>query len=222
MNEKELAKKYVPRLFFNRNEPFLPKKIFYKVYSNAINIVSNTSKYKFIFPPNSKYVIEYAIYYTYDIQHLYDLEHVFVYVDENEKINKVVSSFHGKFYNSLIPNNNVLEDPQHPKLFVQPGKHALMPKVELFNLFEQFDTCCKEDCGIAGFLIYNLFDDVFKKDITFDLKVEKYIRKMFTFDYAPQYERKVVEEQLLLSNKHFKPYIVDDLNKEIKNINFML
>ena len=42
-------------------------------------------------------VIEYAIYWDYDIQHVYDLEHVWIYVDHEGEIASCEASFHGRY-----------------------------------------------------------------------------------------------------------------------------
>lgn len=151
--ENQLITKYVPKLLFDKNEPFLPKAIFYNIYHKGTDIKSKTSKYEFKFGKDSNIVIEYAIYYTYDIQHLYDLEHVFVYLNENENVEKVVSSFHGKFYKSTILEINNFYSENRILLYVQPGKHALMPNFKLFQLFDSFYEACNIESGNSGFLI---------------------------------------------------------------------
>ena len=56
-----------------------------------------------------KYVIEYAIYWDFDIQHLFELEHVWVYVDHTDRIADCEASFHGKYIKGLLKDRSNLE-----------------------------------------------------------------------------------------------------------------
>ena len=220
-NEIDVVKKYVPKLLFCKNEPFLPKAIFYKIYENDKEYKvhkSFSSKYQLLFEKDNQFAIEYAIYYSYDIQHLYDLEHVFVYVNEDFSIGKVISSFHGKFFNSKLNNIDTEIDSKIIKLYVQPGKHALMPNPILFELFDGYENCCNLRAGVDGFLIKEDFLNYYKKDINFDLKVINYIKNNFSFCPINIFETKVDEGAILQSNDKFIDFIVNDLNNEISLI----
>jgi hypothetical protein len=177
-----LAKEHLPHLLFNENEPFFPKYIFYSVFNKGEKNISGNSKYRINFKDTRETVIEYAIYYTYDIQHLYDLEHVYVYIDKEDNVVSVVSSFHGKFFNSIFEGYPLLlNDKKAPTLYVQPGKHAMMPEVFLFQLFENYDESCNIESGIEGLhknpLTVRYFD--FNK-INQDL-IKNYIKEKYSF-----------------------------------------
>ncbi len=219
--EIDVVKKYVPKLLFCKNEPFLPKAIFYKIYKNegiGKFLKSYSSNYEIKFQQDNQFAIEYAIYYSYDIQHLYDLEHVFVYVNKDASIDKVISSFHGKFFNSKIKNIDTKIDSNSISLYVQPGKHALMPNPILFELFEGYESCCDLRAGIDGFLIKDDFLSYFKKDKNFDLRVVNYIKNNYSFSPINKFVTKIDESTILKSNDNFFEFIVNDLNSEISLI----
>ena len=95
---RRLAERYVPRLRYDRAEPFELQGVGYTVYTadnirradnicradsacraDGAEVKSVSCKLRFPVEPGET-VIEYAFYYDFDIQHLYDLEHVFVRV----------------------------------------------------------------------------------------------------------------------------------------------
>lgn len=217
-DELNFVAKYVPKLFFNDNEPFLPKAISYYVYKKGADEKSKSSNYKLRFDEKSIIAIEFAIYYTYDIQHLYDLEHVFVYLNDSYEVEKVISSFHGKFYNSLINNDNIFYTKERVKLFVQPGKHALMPTPYLFNLFEAFNSSCNTESGVDGFLINDYLSPYFKKDIEFDELLHRYINKKYSFFVSSNYNLEISEEKILIPFSQLFKFIQRDLTYEINII----
>ncbi|WP_208978132.1 hypothetical protein [Pseudovibrio denitrificans] len=71
-DELNLARKFAPVLRLDRSEPWRPTAIGFTVFAEAGKSPSS----KFEIAPKADRVIEYAIFWDYDIQHLYDLEHV--------------------------------------------------------------------------------------------------------------------------------------------------
>ena len=96
-----------------------------------------------------------------------------------------LGSFHGKFLNSLIEGVTEFEN-GHPVLYVQPGKHAVLPAPEYFKLVIDRDTACDRNAGEAGFLIGPMFEGRLFTDEALDRKVERYIRDHYAF--APVWE----------------------------------
>ncbi len=178
----ELARSFVPHLRYDRAEPFPLIAVGYTLYQNK---AKSPSCRRFIEAPPGGTAIEYAFYYDFDIQHLYDLEHAFVYLDGERKIAGVEGSFHGKFLNSLIEGVTEFEN-GHPVLYVQPGKHAVLPAPEYFKLVIDRDTACGRNAGEAGFLIGPMFEGRLFTDEALDRKVERYIRERYAF--APTWE----------------------------------
>ncbi|HEY8422781.1 MAG TPA: hypothetical protein VIL05_13740 [Thermoclostridium sp.] len=79
--DKEIVKRYAPIIYFDEREPFYPIRTGCTIFTRPGPSPSFRREICF----NSeyiKYVIEYAIYWDFDIQHLYELEHVWIYVDE--------------------------------------------------------------------------------------------------------------------------------------------
>lgn len=180
--DRKLAVRYVPHLRYDFREPFPLAGIGYTVNRSR---AGSPSCRRFLEPPKSGVVIEYAFYYDFDIQHLYDLEHSFVYLDREGHITGVESSFHGKFLNSLIRDVTEFEQ-DHPVLYVQPGKHAFFPAPEYFRLVIDRDTACLEEAGKDGFLVAPMFEGRLFTDAEKDRKVEAYIREHFAF--TPSWE----------------------------------
>lgn len=185
VTERELAETYVPHLRYDRAEPFALQGIGYTLYFESGEGTKSPSCRRMITAPPGGTAIEYAFYYDFDIQHLYDLEHAFVYLDEAGEIVGVESSFHGKFLNSRIEGVTEYEG-SHPILYVQPGKHALLPAPEYFQLVIDRDTACGREAGRDGFLIAPMFEGRLFTDGERDRKVEDYIRRNYAF--APSWE----------------------------------
>ena len=205
------AAAYVPHLRYDKAEPFSLQGIGYTIYHET---AKSPSCRRIIEVPEGGTAIEYAFYYDFDIQHLYDLEHSFVYLDGDGKVTGVESSFHGKFLNSMI--ENVLEfEGSHPVLYVQPGKHALLPSPEYFKLVIDRDAACNKNAGSDGFLIMPMFEGRLSTDEETDRKVKEYICKNYSF--APSWEfaagspdgRK--EEDILMPYRELDGLIVERL-----------
>ncbi|MCM1057112.1 MAG: hypothetical protein NC517_05835 [Firmicutes bacterium] len=185
LTDRELAERYLPYLRYDRAEPYRPDAIGYtvhrvdKAHSADAIFRSPSSRLQLDAEPGET-VIEYAYYYDFDIQHLYDLEHVFVRVDRMGGIIGVLGSFHGKFLNDLIEGETEFEG-THVILYVQPGKHAFMPRPHYFQLAPDRDRCCMEYAGRAGLLIAPMFEGRLSTDEAFDRKVEQYIRENHAF-----------------------------------------
>lgn len=187
--DRGLAERYIPHLRYDRAEPYGPEGVGYTVYmagdahrADAVPWTafrSRSCRLQIELEPGET-VIEYAFYYDFDIQHLYDLEHVFVKVDREGGITGILGSFHGKFLNDLIEGETQFEG-THVILYVQPGKHAFMPKPHYFRLFPDRDRCCGEYAGRDGLLIAPMFEGRLFTDEVFDRKVERYIRENHAF-----------------------------------------
>lgn len=173
---------YVPRLRYDRAEPFGLEGVGCTVYTagDEHRVVKSVSSRLEIELEPGETVIEYAFYYDFDIQHLYDLEHVFVRLDREGGISGVLGSFHGKFLDNLIEGETEFEG-SHAVLYVQPGKHAFMPAPHYFKLAPDRDRCCLERAGRDGLLIAPMFEGRLATDEAFDRKVERYIRENYAF-----------------------------------------
>lgn len=220
-NEIELVKTYVPHLRYDRAEPFGLQGIGYTLYLSSGGRAKSPSCSRIIEPPSGGMAIEYALYYDFDIQHLYDLEHAFVYVDQAGEIVGVESSFHGKFLNSRIKGVTEYEG-SHPVLYVQPGKHALLPAPAYFQLVIDRDTACCKNAGEAGFLIGPMFEGRLFTDEERDQKVERYIRERYAFEpsweFTDQSPDGRTAEELLMPYGELDALIVERLQEWSRKI----
>lgn len=174
------AEKYVPHLRYDRAEPYSLIAVGYTVYHQKEK--SRSCRLTVDMEPGET-VIEYAFYYDFDIQHLYDLEHVFVRIGKTGEIAGLICSFHGKFLNALIEGETEFEG-THPVLYVQPGKHAFMPKPFYFRLALDRDKCCNVRAGSEGLLIAPMFEKALSTDESFNRRVERYIKERDAFTPA--------------------------------------
>jgi hypothetical protein len=91
MSDADLARRHLPVLMLDRAEPFAPQAIGWTVYRAPGPSVSC----RHAIAPRGDAVIEYAIFYDWDIGHLYDLEHIWVHV-QDDRVVGLEASFHGE------------------------------------------------------------------------------------------------------------------------------
>lgn len=173
-----------PLLYLDRHEPFNPIRVGVTVFDSSApslsfdrNIIVDSDKVHL--------VIEYAIYWDYDIQHIYDLEHVWVYVDSEGAIVSCEVSFHGRYLLGLMRDRSNLSEDQRVQIFVQPGKHAMSPLEEVFHLLPNLETSCLEETGIDGVLEPSMFKGQYKSGENIDQLAEDHLR---TFSFQPTYD----------------------------------
>ena len=80
-DDLSLARRIAPTIRFAANEPFLPSKIGITVLDRAEK--SPSAPLEVTFEPGVARVIEYAIWWDWDIGHLYELEHIWLKLDAN-------------------------------------------------------------------------------------------------------------------------------------------
>ncbi|WP_208990612.1 hypothetical protein [Pseudovibrio sp. Tun.PSC04-5.I4] len=152
-----LARKFAPVLRLDRSEPWRPTAIGYTVSDR----VSKSASSKFEITPRVGRVIEYAIFWDYDIQHLYDLEHVWVHLDMQDQVVAVEASQHGKRIEMLVNGDLPLENGR-VTLWAEPGKHAhfasrdAMKEREAHTRYE-----CSLGAGLYGVHMGNPFSHEF-------------------------------------------------------------
>ncbi|MFC4099765.1 hypothetical protein [Paenibacillus xanthanilyticus] len=147
MDLKHLAA-YAPLLYFDRREPFYPVRVGVSVLRDGGPSPSFRRIFSFA-AGTIDYVIEFAIYWDYDIQHLYELEHVWVYVDKHGEVADAEASFHGKFLKALLPDRSNIAG-RTVSLYSQPGKHAFSPLPILFELLPNVRTATDQGAGAGG------------------------------------------------------------------------
>ncbi|OKP82198.1 hypothetical protein [Paenibacillus sp. P32E] len=178
--DRLLAARYAPCLLFDPCEPFFPVRIGITVLRQEGNSPSFRRRL-IVNHPDVEAVVEYAIYYDYDIQHLYDLEHVWVYIGRDGEVADVEASFHGKYLKGLLHGRTNLSGTR-AALYVQPGKHALSPLPELFELLPGFVSCTQEEAGADGLIYGDFYSGVLTTDEDIDSRVRRYLQ---TFRFTP-------------------------------------
>ncbi len=151
----QLAAQYAPLIKFDTHEPFLPSVVGYTIFrANA----PSPSFPRQIEPGEAAFVIEYAIWWDWDIQHLYELEHVWVFVNAAGDVSHAEASWHGG-YHSMALDGVVPLKGRHVRLFSEPGKHAFAPgKDWLINRAPKTRRHCTRQAGIGGVWITPLFE----------------------------------------------------------------
>lgn len=142
----DLARSLFPRVLFDRAEPFFPVWI-------GVSVVTDSGRSpsfrRDLAPPPGGRLVEYAVYWDWDIQHLYDLEHLWLSLDAQGRVVDAEGSFHGRYLKALLPDRSNLEE-QRVTVFSQPGKHAFAPDPLVFRLLPDADLACLAAAGKAG------------------------------------------------------------------------
>lgn len=145
---------WLPVLRFDKNEPFLPLAVGYTVITKPQKSPSS----KFEFDPDGGTIIEYAIWWDWDIQHLYELEHIWVYLDAEGQLSKVEASAHGGKLLMTDDSNSLPLEHDRITLYSEPGKHAFGFNAQwLINLSTYTDDRCGASAGNGGIHTSNPF-----------------------------------------------------------------
>lgn len=214
--DTEQILRYQPRIFRDRLEPFPIQWIGCTVFTQKRRSASFP---KWEVDPAKEglaMIIEYAVFYDYDIQHLYDLEHIWVGVDENGQVRDCWCSFHGMRLRAAgVPGFRV-ED-THPVLYSQPGKHAMLPDPALFVLHPEFHRACSAEAG-GGVLLPALLQGAVRTDEALDKRVSSYIRKQFAFTPSLEFVRQELQPEQLISWPELLEKIPHQLKAQIERI----
>lgn len=198
MTDLELAVKYKPYIRFDIHEPFDIIAVAYTVFVKD-SPSQSFPKRRIIADWNEmEYVIEYAIWFDYDITHLYELEHLWIYVDREGKVKDAEGSFHGKVLRMVLPDTGepLTEEEHHLVVYSQPGKHAFLPESRLFHLVPDLIKSCNTYAGIDGIAVPEAFQCQFDID---DKTVIHYIRNKYSFTPAMTFERRIWKDTILVT-----------------------
>ena len=183
--DHDLALRYAPVIRFDRREPFFPSAVGYTVFRRDAKSAS--------FPRDielgeaTALVIEYAIWWDWDIQHLYELEHAWVSVDADGNIVDLEASWHGRFNPMRADDGALPLEGGRPLLFSEPGKHAFAPTpARLLGRRSKTEGSCGVHAGKMGVHITPLFAGVIhqRKPLQNRL-VHTYLER---FQFAPTYD----------------------------------
>lgn len=186
-----LAHRLAPMLLFSDNEPFLPSRVGVTVMDRPGR--SPSAPLDIAFEPGVERVIEYAIWWDWDVQHLYELEHIWLKLDASNDIVAVEASAHGgKFAMSGADGGLPLIDGR-VTLVSTPGKHAFTATPSgQDRARETTELCCGELAGRGGVLINDMFASALGKVTARDHRaVKRYLQaRAFTpvFRFGRQLE----------------------------------
>lgn len=154
----ELARRLAPVIRFGDNEPFLPSRVGISVLTAPGRSPSATLD--ITFEPGVAKVVEYAIWWDWDIQHLYELEHIWLKLDANDQVVGVEASAHGGIFPMTISDGALPLDEGRVTLVSAPGKHAFSATPEgQLPAAEITSVSCQELAGRGTILVNDMFRD---------------------------------------------------------------
>ena len=160
----ELAARHVPVLLFDRQEPFLPLAAGYTIFRR--NARSHSAHRSIQLDrkglPRADTIIEYAIWWDFDIGHLYELEHIWLHLDAHGEPVYAEGSRHGRYHSMLIHGELPVADGRLT-LFSEAGKHGFAPaRSWLERLAPVTRKLCTSHAGLEGVLITWLFRGIIR------------------------------------------------------------
>lgn len=214
---QELILRYRPYIYKDRLEPFPIRFIGCTVFTQKMRSASFPKWVVDSAKENADMIIEYAIYYDYDIQHMYDLEHIWVAVNAAGNVTDCWCSFHGMRLRAAGVSMFRMEG-DHPILYSQPGKHAMLPHPELFELHPQFHVACTSEAG-GGILLPAFLNGAVETNDALDAKVTAYIRTHYSFQPGMDYTLEKLTPEQFLTWPELLSIIPKLLTEQIRIIN---
>lgn len=154
--ELELARRLAPVIRFCDNEPFLPSRVGIAVLDTPGR--SPSTGLDIAFEEGVARVIEYAIWWDWDIQHLYELEHIWLKLDADDGLVGVEASSHGGKFAMQGADGGLPLQAGRVTLVSTPGKHAFTATPEdQTRTAEVTSVSCQELAGRGGVLINDMF-----------------------------------------------------------------
>ncbi len=176
-----LAIRFAPILMFDKHEPFLPLAVGYSIIRNNIQSPSFARRIEVAEIGRSApaSIIEYAIWWTWDIVHLFELEHIWLALDVNEQIIGVEASWHGNVHDMMMPDGSLPLNNGRVMLYSEPGKHAFSPVKEIsHDHIIRSRQLCSQMAGTGGLLVTPLFEKFrFLKTRRTDQLVSSFLKK---------------------------------------------
>jgi glycerophosphoryl diester phosphodiesterase len=180
--QRDLAFRYAPHIRFDAREPFLPLAAGYTVFhEDAVSPSYTKGRTVRLAPPGepaSTLVIEYAIWWDWDIGHLYELEHVWVFVDAQGQVVRAEASWHGDYHDVQMKGSLAVED-GHLVVLSEPGKHAFAPTASWFRdrWSGMVRTPTVDRAGLGGVLVTRYFEGQIQKTPLADRLVATYLSR---------------------------------------------
>ena len=164
-------------------------------------------------------VIEYAIWWTWDIVHLYELEHIWVFLDVNEQIIGVEASWHGDVHDMTSDGTVPLKDGR-VMLYSEPGKHAFSPANKIpHDQIERTRQLCRQMAGTGGLLVTPIFEELrVLKTRRVDQLVYSFLQRQAfepSFDFGQSF---LVSADILISWSALQEWIPSHLSRVIDGL----
>lgn len=209
----ELAQRYAPILKFDHREPFLPSRVGVTLFSRPGYSPSFPRLIEF--HDKVEFVLEYAIWWDWDIQHLYELEHIWIGINEKGEVVNVEGSWHGKFHRF----RTYKEKEGHPVIYSQPGKHAFSPDPRKFPLISTVLSCTLF-AGNMGLLVKEMFakELLALKTPEVDAVIRKYLRQ---YAFVPSFcftREFIFSSEMFTSWEELRKYIPTRIKQIITNL----
>lgn len=187
MQDKWLAEKYAPVIHCDKKETIPLVAAGYTIFREEAR--SDSFPKRTVKPGENGLVIEYALYWDFDIQHMYDLEHIWVWVAADGRVTRAEGSFHGKYLTLWEPELPfaLWPDGNHIHAFCQPGKHAFLPDGEMFRLLPGWRESCNVASG-GAVLVGGPFGGLYRSTPEEDARCERYIRETFAFEPTLEFD----------------------------------
>ena len=155
----EFALRYAPFIRFDASEPFLPFVVGYTVFRK--DEASPSFPRDIRLSDKVDFVIEYAIWWDWDIQHLYELEHAWVYVDGSGNLVDAEASWHGGYHQMRDDDNRLPLRDGRLALYSEPGNHAFAPSPRwLIERKAKTLASCGIHAGKMGVHVTPLFEGI--------------------------------------------------------------
>lgn len=158
--DAERARRFAPVIRFSANEPFLPSHMGVTILTQARQ--SPSCRHHLTFEPGVARIIEYALWWDWDIGHLYDLEHVWIKLADDDRILAVEASAHGRFATMVGADGGVPMQDGRVTLCAEPGKHAFHAGPDtIVARRRELGRACAELAGEGGILVNDMFAHLF-------------------------------------------------------------
>ena len=183
-DERALAARFAPLIRLDANEPFRPLAAGYTIFREDGRSPSFPRRIRLrrARSPAAALVIEYAVWWDWDINHLYELEHIWVYVNLEDQVVALEGSWHGKV-NDLVANGRPITSGSNPVVLAAPGKHAFAPSVSHFQESQaKVPGLTTRFAGTNGIVVNELFAGKIWRTPPWDRLVQSYLT---TYAFKP-------------------------------------